>query len=93
MELGPEDVSLLERCPHFSRSCVQELDTSPHPQTFFSTPLFHLCTNFLKSDLDSSEDKSLKNIPFYRREQAEYKTIRYSCRHRGAEFLMKANAP
>ena len=23
MELGPEDVSLLERCPHFSGCCVQ----------------------------------------------------------------------
>ena len=25
MELGPEDVSLLERCPHFRGCCVQEL--------------------------------------------------------------------
>ena len=23
MELGPEDVSLLERCPHFRGCCVQ----------------------------------------------------------------------
>ena len=25
MELGPEDVSLLERCPHFSGTCKQEV--------------------------------------------------------------------
>ena len=39
MELWPEDVSLLERCPHFKRCCVQAgfngvvaslLERSPH---------------------------------------------------------------
>ena len=49
MELGPEDVSLLERCPHFRGCCVQAsmelrpedvslLERCPH---FRGCPLHH----------------------------------------------------
>ena len=31
MELGPEDVSLLERCPHFRGCYVQDLKMCPYP--------------------------------------------------------------
>ena len=35
------------------------------PATLLRTPLFHLLTNFLNSFLDSSDERSLKNVPLY----------------------------
>ena len=49
MKLGPEDVSLLERCPHFRGCYVHSLELGPEDVSLLERcPHFRvLCTGFI----------------------------------------------
>ena len=66
MELGPEDVSLLERCPHFRGCYVQEL--GPEDVSLLEMcPHFRGCYVQASMELGPEDVSLLERCPHFRR--------------------------
>ena len=68
MELGPEDVSLLERCPHFRGCCVQaSLELGPEDMSLLERcPNFRGCCVQASVELGPEDVSLLERCPHFR---------------------------